>query len=54
MRCYLDRIPGSVFRERTIDEATELLDTISRNFEDCNIEGMNEEEFFSQEEARYA
>jgi hypothetical protein len=33
-RCYLDSIAGNVFRERTIEEATELLDTISRNYED--------------------
>jgi hypothetical protein len=45
-RCYLDSIAGSVFRERTIDENTELLDTISRNYEDWNIERMNEEELF--------
>ena len=29
---------GNVFRERTVDEATELLETISRNYEDWNIE----------------
>ena len=37
-RGYLDGIAGNVFRERTIDEATELLETISRNYEDWNIE----------------
>ena len=33
-RGYLDGIAGNVFRERTVDEATELLETISRNYED--------------------
>lgn len=37
-RIYLDSIAGSVFRERTIDEAFELLETISRNYDDWNIE----------------
>ena len=37
-RGYLDGIAGNVFRERTVDEATELLETISRNYEDWNIE----------------
>jgi hypothetical protein len=47
-RCYQDSIAGTVFRERIIDEATELLDTISQNYEDWNIEGMNEEELFPE------
>jgi hypothetical protein len=33
-RGYLDSIAGNVFGERTVDEATELLETISRNYED--------------------
>jgi hypothetical protein len=38
-RCYLDR---------TIEEATELLDTIVRNYEDWKMEETNEEELFSE------
>jgi hypothetical protein len=45
-RCYL--VAGSVFRERTLDEGTELLDTISRNYEDWNIERMNKEGLFPE------
>jgi hypothetical protein len=47
-RCYQDSIARTVFWERIIDEATELLDTISQNYEDWNIEGMNEEELFPE------
>jgi hypothetical protein len=28
-RCYLDSIAGNVFRERTVEKASKLLDTIS-------------------------
>jgi hypothetical protein len=47
-RCYLDSIAGNVSRERTIEEATELLDTIARNYEDWKMEEMNKEELFSE------
>jgi hypothetical protein len=43
-RCYLDSIAGNVFRGRAI----ELLDTISRNYEDWKMEEMNKEELFSE------
>jgi hypothetical protein len=47
-RCYLDSIAGNVFRGRTIEEATELLDMISRNYEDWKMEDANKEELFSK------
>ena len=47
-RGYLDSIAGSVFRERTVDEATELLETISRNYEDWNIEIIDDREIFPE------
>jgi hypothetical protein len=47
-RCYLDSIAGNVFRERTIEEATKLLDTISRNYEDWKMEETNNKELFSE------
>ena len=45
---YLDSIAGNVCRERTIDEATELLETIFRNYEDWNIEEFNGKEIFPE------
>jgi hypothetical protein len=47
-RGYLDSIAGSVFRERTIGEATELLETISRNYEDWNIEIIDDRDIFPE------
>ena len=47
-RSYLDSIVGNVFRERTVDEATELLETISRNYEDWNIEEFDGREIFPE------
>jgi hypothetical protein len=47
-RCYLDSIAGNVSRERTMEEATKLLDTISRNYEYWKMEETNKEEFFSE------
>ena len=37
-RGYLDSIAGNVFRERTVDEAIELLQTISKNYDDWNTD----------------
>ena len=37
-RAYLDSIAGNVFGERTVDEATELLRTISKNYDDWNTD----------------
>jgi hypothetical protein len=47
-RCYLASLTGNVFRERTIEEATKLLDIIARNYEDWKKEETNEEELFSK------
>jgi hypothetical protein len=47
-RCYLDIIAGNGFRERTIEEATKLLDTISRNYEEWKTEETDKEELFSE------
>ena len=47
-RGYLDSIAGSVFRERTVDEATTLLEIISRNYQDWNIEEFDEKELFPE------
>jgi hypothetical protein len=37
-RSYLDSIAGNIFRERTVEEAMELLNTIRQNHDDWHIE----------------
>ena len=46
-RVYLDSIAGNVFRERTVDEATELLQTISKNYDNWNSDETEKKEVYS-------
>jgi hypothetical protein len=36
-RYYLDSCAGCVFRERTIEQAEELLNNILKNYDDCTL-----------------
>jgi hypothetical protein len=37
-RSFLDSIAGNIFRERTVEEAKELLNTIKQNHDDWHID----------------